>query len=828
MSVEIMANPLETIKKFKNRSWKEIRTRGEQAFSAKSQQIGLSGKLPTDEEFWKLLDKSQFGATETAISAAAIYEKFREKSEFSFFPAFRQKEKTLETFRQLFGEQTAPKTIEKAERLIEGRFDFLGFSDLNFSAEVDWHLEPISGKRSPMKHWKQFNELDSDETGDKKIIWELNRHQHFFTLGAAFWLTKDERCAETFVNHLEGWMKQNPPGMGINWLSSLEIAFRAMSWIWAFNFFKDSQSVTPEIFCKSLKYLYLHGRHIEKHLSTYYSPNTHLTGEALGLYYLGTQLPFLNRANHWRKTGEDILLGELDRQIQKDGVYFEQTTWYQRYTADFYTHFLILKTLGGENETDVKSAETLENRLQSAFDFLMYITRPDGTTPIIGDDDGGRMLPPANAKSDDFRGTLAVGAVLFERGDYKYVAGEVSEEIVWLLGLKGVQAFENLPATVPEKNSFAFETGGYFVMRDGWADTDNYMLIDCGEVGALSGGHGHADTLAVNLALQGRTLLVDSGTYTYHESSEQRDYFRSTAAHNTLTIDGKSSSEPAQKFSWKTKAEPQVSSWIAEQRFDFFQGSHDGYQGNSDSPALHQRSVLFLKNDYWIIRDYVETASEHDYELSFHFNSETNPVIEAAMNGGLCVGESPSENTSGFRLFTFGDNGDWQKNDGWISTVYGKKIYSPFLRFASQGVGAQEFFTFLLPSESGFSKPEVYEASVAGGRAFVINYQDYSDLLVFADSRESIVRTEFFNTNFRFLWARMSAGEELPEEFVMVGGTNFTLGSREIINHPNELEYAVARRFGNKLNVRTNESIFSISIPQKTSSTYILKNSEQS
>ncbi|HEY0657626.1 MAG TPA: alginate lyase family protein, partial [Pyrinomonadaceae bacterium] len=543
MPIETMANPLETIKKFKNRSWKEIRTRGEQAISAKSEQIGLSGKLPTDQEFWKLFDKSQFAA-ETPISAEAVYENFRENAEFSFFPAFCQKKNTLEIYRRFFGEQAAPVTIEKAERIIEGRFDLLGFSDLNFGAEVDWHLEPISGKRSPLKHWKQFDELDAEETGDKKIIWELNRHQHFFTLGAAFWLTNDERYAETFARHLESWMEQNPPGTGINWFSSLEIAFRAMSWIWAFNFFKDSQSVTPEIFCKALKHLYLHGRHIEKHLSTYYSPNTHLTGEALGLYYLGTQLPFLLRANHWRKTGERILTGELDRQILKDGVYFEQTTWYQRYTTDFYTHFLILKTLAGKDDADASSAETLEKRLQSSLDFLMYITRPDGTTPIIGDDDGGRMLPLANAKFDDFRGTLAVGAVLFERGDYKCVAGKVSEEIAWLLGLEGVQAFIDLAKQIPEKNSLAFETGGYFVMRDGWADTDNYMLIDCGEVGALSGGHGHADTLSINLAMQGKTLLADSGTYTYHESSEQRDYFRSTAAHNTLTIDEISSSKP--------------------------------------------------------------------------------------------------------------------------------------------------------------------------------------------------------------------------------------------------------------------------------------------
>ena len=136
---------------------------------------------------------------------------------------------------------------------------------------------------------------------------------------------------------------------------------------------------------------------------------------------------------------------------------------------------MILKTICSEEETESESAEKLESRLQSSLDFLMQTTRPDGTTPLIGDDDGGGMLPLTNAKPDDFRGALAMGAVLFERGDYKYVAGEeAAEEIVWFLGHEGVEAFNSLQARAPDENSRAFETGGYFVMRDGWADTDNY------------------------------------------------------------------------------------------------------------------------------------------------------------------------------------------------------------------------------------------------------------------------------------------------------------------------------------------------------------------
>ncbi|NJM52024.1 MAG: glycoside hydrolase family 92 protein [Blastocatellia bacterium] len=84
-------------------------------------------------------------------------------------------------------------------------------------------------------------------------------------------------------------------------------------------------------------------------------------------------------------------------------MYFEQTTWYQRYTADFYIHFLLLKTLNGE-KSKPESEEKLAAKAQQMLDFLMYLTRPDGTTPIIGDDDGGQMLPHSSAKCGDFRG----------------------------------------------------------------------------------------------------------------------------------------------------------------------------------------------------------------------------------------------------------------------------------------------------------------------------------------------------------------------------------------------------------------------------------------
>jgi hypothetical protein len=145
------------------------------------------------------------------------------------------------------------------------------------------------------------------------------------------------------------------------------------------------------------------------------------------------------------------------------------------------------------------------------------------------------------------------------------------------------------------------------------------------------------------------------------------------------------------------------------------------------------------------------------------------------------------------------------------------------LQFASKGTGAQEFFTFLLPTDSFSSAPEVFETEIAGGRAFAVRFRGYTDIFLYADG-DAVIRTEFFDADFRFVWARLSEGEDWPEEFVLVDGKSFSVSGREIVNHPTRLKFVTARRLGNKLNVRTSESIFSVSLPQHRSHTFVLKN----
>lgn len=799
-----MPNPLETLKKLKGRSWSELRTRGSQAFSVYTEKMGLTGALPSESEMWQLFEKNYF--KERGVSLNSLLANFRDKNAHSFFPSLIHREESAKAFRRIFGATEIDNTIERAEKILDGKFDLLGYKNLYLGKSPDWHYEPISGKRSPLKHWRDFDDLSTEETGDKKVIWELNRHQYFFSLGAAYCLTGHEKYAEAFLKHLLSWMDENPPKQGVNWFSSLEVAFRAISWIWGLNFFKNSKFLDSKTLLQIMRYLYAHGTHLEKYLSTYYSPNTHLTGEALGLYYLGTQMPFA-RAKKWRKLGRRILLQELDKQLLSDGVYFEQSSWYARYTADFYLHFFILQQRNGDFETSA-AEEAMEVKLKTALDHLMYITRPDGTSPLIGDDDGGRMVPLSSRKPNDFRATLSTAAVLFNREDYKFVAENVSEELFWMLGTVGVEEFNKIGEFTPEEESTSFNDGGYFVMRDGWEKTDNYMLIDCGQHGALSSAHSHADVLSFELASGGRTMLVDPGTYTYHKSEEARDHFRSSFAHNTLMIDDKSSSEPAGKFKWGKIANATVNKWIAQDRFDFFEGTHDGYE-DLESPATHTRSILFLKNDYWIIRDFVETRGEHTYQLNFHFNSGTEPRAENPEDKLWSITENSDPN-AGLKLLLFGDNGSWKKNESWVSTCYGNRTNAPYMRFNSKGTGPQEFFTFLIPT--GYGKPDarIEEITMNGGRGFIVHQNGYEDLFFFGDGDGHIAENALFSTDFKFVWARLSDGEELPEEYVFIGGKYLAAGNGVIIDSDTTEDFAIARRFGNQLNIRTKERLFTV------------------
>jgi hypothetical protein len=799
-----MSGVLKKLGKLRGRSLEELRVRGAQALAAASERAGLSAlaRLPGDADFFRLLDPKAC----VAVEADGWLEHFRARRAPRFFAGFDDEGATRAALRTRFADE-AEAVVARAVRVLEGRFDLLGVKGLEFGSPVDWHLEPLKRVRAPRTHWSRIDFLDPEVSGDKKFVWELNRHQFFQTLGRAYWRTGDERFAEGFARYASEWMEANPPKDGVNWASSLEVAFRTFSWLWALHFFKRSEHLTPALFLRLSKFLYLNARHLETYLSTYFSPNTHLTGEALGLYYLGTLLPEFREAARWRETGRRILLAELERHVRPDGVYFEQATYYHRYTTDFYLHFALLARLNGE-AWDAR----LESKLAALLDHLMHLTRPDGTTPFLGDDDGGRLVMLDERCAADFRASLSNGAALLGRGDYKRVAACAAEETLWLLGTNGLESFDALGAREPAETSRAFDAGGYYCMRDAWAEDANYMLLDCGPHGAesIGCGHAHADALSFVLSARGRTLLVDPGTYTYTGSREERDRFRSTAAHNAVTIDGVSSSVSRGPFAWERVARSAALRWHASRRFDFFEGTHDGFE-RLDPPFAYTRAVLFLKGDYWIVLDRVRPACEEPrqveggvrcVETHFHFAPDAGPSAE--MRGDAFVVRACA---GGVEILSPLDDGEWRRGEGWVSNCYGSREPSPVYTRRLDFEGAHDSFAFMLPHAAGaargaqLSELEV-EGGVSAGRAFELSAcGTWRDVLLVGARPGEEVRAAHVSSDFEWAWLRFDEETGALVEFVVVGGRRLSLDGMELVGRDAgeaRVEYFSARRAGTR------------------------------
>ena len=668
----------EKLKKLKGRSFAEIADRGRQNANVLAERFGASSQtmVPSDETFFRLFDLGR------EVSAESLLSHFRSRGVCGFYHSFDDPGETLYVLQNRFPEE-AEAIVKRADLICEGYFDLLGYKDLFFESVIpNWHFEPVSKKTSPMVHWSRINETNAELTGDKKIIWELNRHQYFTTLGRAYWITGDEKYASTFVDHLEDWLAKNPPKTGLNWLSSLEIAFRSISWLWAFHFFKDSPALTSTVFIRMLKGLYANGRHLETYLSTHSSPNTHLTGEALGLYFLGSFLPELKDAGRWKKLGYEILLSSQDFQVRPDGVYCEQTSLYHRYTTDFYATLMILRRIEG-----LEVNQKHRDKLRQLLEFLMFIVQPNGETPLFGDDDGGRLHFLDERNFVDFRSTLAVGAVLLDDAHLKFVAGQARAELLWLLGPKGLQSFDEIHAVEPTETIKEFESSGYFTIRDSWADDSNFVLIDCGEHGFLKGGHAHADALQFILSVGGQPVFIDPGTQNYTADRKARELYRSTAAHNCLTVNGESSSIPNGPFSWNSAANAKQLQWRHNDQAVIFKGTHDGFDRFG---VAYERGITYDKTGIIVIEDNIMSSHSNSYELNFILS----PLIEAEIVEKFRVVLTTKEGkrallTVDTKLASANgkERGEWSIENFCISPRYGSRVDSTKLVFKVKAGG---------------------------------------------------------------------------------------------------------------------------------------------
>jgi hypothetical protein len=520
-------------------------------------------------------------------------------------PSLQRHDRTIELWGDLFPD-SMERTVAAAREIRENKIPIFSES-VDFGNAIDWHVDRCSGKRAPRVFYRDIDTLDPAEIGDAKHIWELNRCNFLLTLGRACGVTGDQSFFKAWREIVLSWIDANPFNIGINWVSSLELAIRAINWIWSSAFFVSELERDSALRDRFMRVMCLHGLHIERHLSYYFSPNTHLTGEALGLLYLGTAFPALDCSNRWRRTAETILKRELRRQILADGGYFERATYYHKYTIDFYLHYLLLSP-----QVDAEARGIISNMVRH----LTLLAGPDGTIPLLGDSDGGQLLS-LSANKRSIRGVCCASSVLLGDSELKSLCGDAfDEEALWLLGEDGIERFRALPEISPRWFHSINADTGYFCLR-GSGGQGPAIVIDCGPHGWNGCGHAHADLLSFVLYGAGAAVIDDQGTYTYSGSKEIRDASRSSQSHNTITINDVSQSLPGEVFRWRSVAHPRGVFCRVAGEFGYFEGEHDAY----DTLACrHKRVVLFFGGRLIVIVDLIRAGrsiSSLLYNLQF-------------------------------------------------------------------------------------------------------------------------------------------------------------------------------------------------------------------
>lgn len=276
----------------------------------------------------------------------------------------------------------------------------------------------------------------------------------------------------------------------------------------------------------------------------------HLLENAAALVVVGKCFAGMD-AEHFRRQGNSLALREMREQILPDGMHYERSPMYH---ARICWLVEVLKEYGDES-TSALAAELLPNML----DAMARCTHPDGQLALFNDAAMGIYSQP--------------------------------------------------PVSTQAHGSWALSDSGYF----GWSSREqDYLIIDCGEVGPnYQPGHAHADTLSFEWSIAGQRFITDTGTFEY-KPGVHREYDRSTAAHNTVTVNGKNTSEVWSSFRVGSRCVPVVEKLeLAEHEFHL--------TGCLKSNSWMHRRKFSYRNGTLLIDDLLDGRGSALIKCRFHF-----------------------------------------------------------------------------------------------------------------------------------------------------------------------------------------------------------------
>jgi uncharacterized heparinase superfamily protein len=370
------------------------------------------------------------------------------------------------------------------------------------------------------------------------------------------------------------WCDQNPTGCEIAW-QPFSLSIRIVNWV---KFLVRNQIRAQELgegaqVGRMLSSLRMQVLSLESRLEKELLAN-HLLKNAKALVFAGALLE-APESSRWRRLGERILREQIAEQILPDGGHIERSPMYHAWVLDDLLDIQQLFELCTPDDPQCMSV--VSDGVTRMTRYLSEIVHPDGEIPLLNDSQLDVTRPTDRILAD----------------------GGASE---WILPRGGTES-RLLPDT------------GYATIRD--HGSRSFLIFDCGPLGPdYQPGHGHADVLSYELTLHGQRVVVDTGVSSY-EPGPERQYERSTAAHNTIRVDGVDQAEVWGSFRVGTR--PTVSP-IAQGQIaggHFVRGQYVGYRGFC---VDHSRAIGHLTDNSWIFADILQGKGRHKVESFIHFH----------------------------------------------------------------------------------------------------------------------------------------------------------------------------------------------------------------
>jgi hypothetical protein len=389
----------------------------------------------------------------------------------------------------------------------------------------------------------------------------------------------------------------------------IDAAIRLINWLWVLN--SEVLKLDQATAARLAAIIYIQVEYIYSRFS---AGGNHLVLESLAVFVYGCIFESTPAGARWKKWGGDTLRNELRRQTTEDGVHTEQSMFYHQAVA---THFL--KFFLASAAFDVPIDPVTRERFGLMLDYVHATAMPDLTHPVVGD---GEALVTEDREHWEARSLLAARWVLFEKPVDASLCSMIDDSSIWLLA----RAKSEIGTAEDTLTSVLYRGSGLAVFRA----SNAYAFIDAAPFSDPEfPHHGHADALSFVTCAGSDQLLVDPGGYGYYED-EFRRFFRSTAAHNTVMLDGRDQSQLFGVLGYGRLARARIEDALLSDDADCILASHDGYR-----PLEHLRGFFFCKRPrpVLVILDNITGPGSNRAISRFHaapgvrINIEKNQIV---------------------------------------------------------------------------------------------------------------------------------------------------------------------------------------------------------